>query len=106
MRRVSERSQLCEAIEAAAREAESAFGDPTVFLEQAVIDPRHIEVQILADQVVSSTCSNGTVRCSGVIKKSSNWRRPNLDPVLRERICDAVAFRQIGYSCAGSGVPG
>ena len=31
------------------REAESAFGDPTVFLEQAVIDPRHIEVQILAD---------------------------------------------------------
>ena len=32
-----------------AREAESAFGDPTVFLEQAVINPRHIEVQILAD---------------------------------------------------------
>ena len=31
------------------REAESAFGDPTVFLEQAVVDPRHIEVQILAD---------------------------------------------------------
>ena len=34
---------------AAMREAESAFGDPTVFLEQAVVDPRHIEVQILAD---------------------------------------------------------
>ena len=31
------------------REAESAFGDPTVYLEQAVINPRHIEVQILAD---------------------------------------------------------
>ena len=31
------------------REAESAFGDPTVFLEQAVLNPRHIEVQILAD---------------------------------------------------------
>ena len=40
---------LAEAIEAASREAESAFGDPTVFLEQAVINPRHIEVQILAD---------------------------------------------------------
>ena len=36
-------------IEAASREAESAFGDPTVYLEQAVINPRHIEVQILAD---------------------------------------------------------
>ena len=40
---------LPEAIEAASREAESAFGDPTVYLEQAVINPRHIEVQILAD---------------------------------------------------------
>ena len=49
MRRVAKRAELGEAIEAAAREAESAFGDPTVFLEQAVIGPRHIEVQILAD---------------------------------------------------------
>ena len=49
MRRVGEIAGLRDAIEAAAREAESAFGDPTVFLEQAVIDPRHIEVQILAD---------------------------------------------------------
>src|SRR3981189_148035 len=40
---------LAEAIEAASREAESAFGDPTVYLEQAVLNPRHIEVQILAD---------------------------------------------------------
>ena len=45
----SARSPGCaRAIEAAAREAESAFGDATVF-EQAVIEPRHIEVQILAD---------------------------------------------------------
>ena len=36
------------------REAESAFGDPTVFLEQAVINPRHIEVQILADATATS----------------------------------------------------
>ena len=40
---------LREAVEACMREAEGAFGDPTVFIEQAVVDPRHIEVQILAD---------------------------------------------------------
>src|SRR3954447_12360834 len=49
MRRVTDRGDLREAIEAASREAESAFGDPTVYLEQAVLRPRHIEVQILAD---------------------------------------------------------
>ena len=106
MRRVSERGQLCEAIEAAAREAESAFGDPTVFLEQAVIDPRHIEVQILADQagnvihLFERDCSVQR-RHQKVVELAP---APNLDPVLRERICaDAVAFaRQIGYSCAGT----
>ncbi|MEX3650983.1 biotin carboxylase N-terminal domain-containing protein, partial [Mycolicibacterium porcinum] len=49
MRRVSDPEALAEAVEAASREAESAFGDPQVYLEQAVINPRHIEVQILAD---------------------------------------------------------
>src|SRR5690606_33739946 len=49
MRRVQAREQLREAIEAASREAESAFGDPTVFLEQAVVNPRDIDVQLLAE---------------------------------------------------------
>ena len=49
MRRVSERDQLREAVEAAMREAESAFGDATVFLESLVDDARHVEVQIVAD---------------------------------------------------------
>ncbi len=49
MRRVTDPAALPEAIEAASREAESAFGDPMVYLEQAVLNPRHIEVQILAD---------------------------------------------------------
>src|SRR5688500_4831914 len=47
MRRVEDRDALRAAAEAAMREAESAFGDPTVFCEQAVVEPRHIEVQIL-----------------------------------------------------------
>lgn len=106
MRRVDEPDNLKEAIEAASREAQSAFGDPTVFLEQAVINPRHIEVQILADthgnviHLFERDCSLQR-RHQKVIELAP---APNLDPELRERICaDAVAFaRQIGYSCAGT----
>ncbi|MFD4366507.1 pyruvate carboxylase [Rhodococcus sp. NPDC058521] len=106
MRRVAEPAQLRESIEAAAREAESAFGDATVFLEQAVIDPRHIEVQILADgegnviHLFERDCSLQR-RHQKVIELAP---APNLSDELRERICsDAVAFaKQIGYSCAGT----
>ncbi|QII00917.1 pyruvate carboxylase [Rhodococcoides fascians A21d2] len=106
MRRVAEPAQLRESIEAAAREAESAFGDATVFLEQAVIDPRHIEVQILADgqgnvvHLFERDCSVQR-RHQKVIELAP---APNLPSELRERICaDAVAFaKQINYSCAGT----
>ncbi|MBJ8343368.1 pyruvate carboxylase [Antrihabitans sp. YC2-6] len=106
MRRVADPAQLKESIEAAAREAESAFGDPTVFLEQAVIDPRHIEVQILADQhgnvihLFERDCSVQR-RHQKVIELAP---APNLPPELRAKICaDAVAFaKQIGYTCAGT----
>jgi len=49
MRLVQTRDELRPALEQAMREADSAFGDPTMFIEQAVVRPRHIEVQILAD---------------------------------------------------------
>jgi pyruvate carboxylase len=102
-------SRLREAIEACMREAEAAFGDPAVFIEQAVQNPRHIEVQILADHTGSD---------EGVIhlfeRDCSVQRRhqkvveiapaPNLPPGLRDRICaDAVRFaRHIGYANAGT----
>ncbi|MFV8305030.1 pyruvate carboxylase [Mycolicibacterium peregrinum] len=106
MRRVTDPEALPEAVEAASREAESAFGDPEVYLEQAVINPRHIEVQILADtqgnvmHLFERDCSVQR-RHQKVIELAP---APNLDPELRERICaDAVALaRQIGYSCAGT----
>ncbi|MDJ0361282.1 pyruvate carboxylase [Rhodococcus sp. H29-C3] len=106
MRRVAEPAQLRESIEAAAREAESAFGDATVFLEQAVIDPRHIEVQILADgqgnvvHLFERDCSLQR-RHQKVIEMAP---APNLPGELRDRMCaDAVAFaKEIGYSCAGT----
>ncbi|GGP47387.1 pyruvate carboxylase [Saccharothrix coeruleofusca] len=106
MRRVEDPAALREALEAASREAESAFGDPTVFLEQAVVEPRHIEVQILADgegnvmHLFERDCSVQR-RHQKVIEIAP---APNLDPELRERICgDAVRFaRHIGYRNAGT----
>ncbi|MGA7052577.1 MAG: pyruvate carboxylase, partial [Mycobacterium sp.] len=106
MRRVSDVAALPEAIEAASREAESAFGDPTVYLEQAVLNPRHIEVQILADNLGSvihlyeRDCSLQR-RHQKVIELAP---APNLAPELRDKMCaGAVAFaRHIGYSCAGT----
>jgi pyruvate carboxylase len=106
MRKVDQPGALRGSIEAAMREAESAFGDSTVFIEQAVVDPRHIEVQILADgagnviHLYERDCSVQR-RHQKVIELAP---APNLDPALREQICaDAVAFaRAIGYSCAGT----
>ena len=106
MRRVERREDLREALEACMREAESAFGDPTVFLEEAVVDPRHIEVQVLADRegnvvhLFERDCSVQR-RHQKVVEIAP---APNLDPGLRERICaDAVAFaREIGYVNAGT----
>ncbi len=106
MRRVAVEGELRDAIDAAMREAESAFGDPTVFLEQAVVNPRHIEVQILADargnvvHLYERDCSVQR-RHQKVIEIAP---APNLDPGLRDRICaDAVAFAEaIGYVNAGT----
>lgn len=106
MRRVDRPEDLREAVETCMREAEGAFGDPTVFIEQAVVDPRHIEVQILADgegnvmHLFERDCSVQR-RHQKVIEIAP---APNLDPDLRDRICaDAVRFAQeIGYRNAGT----
>ena len=106
MRRVERAEDLRDAVDAAMREAESAFGDATVFLEQAVVNPRHIEVQILADaegnvvHLYERDCSMQR-RHQKVIEIAP---APNLDPELRDRICaDAAAFaRAIGYVNAGT----
>jgi pyruvate carboxylase len=106
MRQVDDPTRLTELTEAAMREGESAFGDPTVFLTRAVVRPRHIEVQVLGD------AAGGVVH---LYERDCSLQRrhqkvveiapaPRLDPELRERICaDAVAFaRHIGYVNAGT----
>ncbi|CAM3934851.1 pyruvate carboxylase [Janibacter anophelis] len=106
MRRVERREDLRAALEAAQREAESAFGDPTLYLEEAVVNPRHIEVQVVGD--ASGEVLHFFERDCSVQRRHQKVVEiapaPNLDPDLRARMCaDAVAFaRSIGYVNAGT----
>lgn len=106
MRRVERAEDLREALESAMREAESAFGDATMFIEQAVLRPRHIEVQILADK------SGATVH---LFERDCSVQRrhqkvveiapaPNLSQEKRDELTrDAIAFaKSIGYENAGT----
>ncbi|MDQ4500781.1 pyruvate carboxylase [Sinomonas sp. ASV322] len=106
MRRVDTREALPEALNAAMREADAAFGDPTVFLEQAVLRPRHIEVQVLADaegnvvHLFERDCSLQR-RHQKVIEIAP---APQLDESIRQALyADAVKFaKALGYVNAGT----
>jgi pyruvate carboxylase len=106
MRRVERKEDLRAALLEAMREADSAFGDPTMFLEQAVVRPRHIEVQILADaagetvHLFERDCSVQR-RHQKVIEIAP---APNLDEETRQAMYrDAIAFaKSIGYVNAGT----
>ena len=49
MRLVADATAFADALRSARSEAKSAFGDPTVILERAIVDPRHIEIQVFGD---------------------------------------------------------
>ncbi|MDR2996888.1 MAG: pyruvate carboxylase, partial [Microbacterium sp.] len=106
MRRVETKSELAAALAEAMREAQSAFGDPRMFLEQAVLRPRHIEVQVLADatgetvHLFERDCSVQR-RHQKVVEIAP---APNLDEDVRQELHrHAVAFaRSIGYVNAGT----
>ena len=106
LRLVERPEDLKGSVQTAAREAEAAFGDPTVFLEQALMRPRHIEVQVLADaagevvHLFERDCSVQR-RHQKVLEIAP---APNLKRRLRERLCeDAVRFgRAVDYLGAGT----
>jgi pyruvate carboxylase len=106
MRRVADIKDLPAALGEAMREAESAFGDARVFLEQAVLRPRHIEVQILADEhgnvmhLFERDCSVQR-RNQKVVEIAP---APNITEELRAQLYkDPGAFaNQISYKNAGT----
>jgi acetyl/propionyl-CoA carboxylase alpha subunit len=106
MRVVESEKHLDGALEAAAREAQAAFGDGRVFLEKYLARPRHIEVQILADNH-GGVVAMGERECSiqrrhqKVIEESP---APGLAEALRAKIIDSALrlARAAGYRNAGT----
>jgi acetyl-CoA/propionyl-CoA carboxylase biotin carboxyl carrier protein len=106
MRVVHQPAELAAALASARREAASAFGDDTLFLERFVLNPRHIEVQVLADGY-GNVVHLGERECSlqrrhqKVIEEAPS---PLLDPATRARIgaaaCDTA--RSVDYTGAGT----
>ena len=108
MRVVRELASLSDEVAAARREAQSAFGDPTVFCERYLPTGHHIEVQVLAD-------SHGTVWAVGERECSIQRRHQKIieeapaplverTPGMRAKLFDAarLAASAIGYTGAGT----
>ncbi|MCD2186673.1 acetyl/propionyl/methylcrotonyl-CoA carboxylase subunit alpha [Actinomycetospora soli] len=106
MRIVRRASDLADAVEGARREAASAFGDGTVFLERYVEDPRHVEVQIVGDthgevvHLFERECSIQR-RYQKIVEESPS---PAVDATLRAELGAAAvaAGKAIGYTGAGT----
>lgn len=106
MRVVHDAAELPAALVSARREAAAAFGDDTLFLERFVLNPRHIEVQVLADGH-GNVIHLGERECSlqrrhqKVIEEAPS---PLLDEATRARIgaaaCDTA--RSVDYTGAGT----
>jgi len=101
-------SELAAAFEGAAREGEKFFSDATVYLERYLPDPRHVEVQILAD-AHGTTIHLGERDCSiqrrhQKLVEESPAPAWIVDEALRERIGTIAveAARAVGYRGAGT----
>ncbi|OYT69689.1 MAG: pyruvate carboxylase subunit A [Armatimonadetes bacterium CP1_7O] len=106
MRIADSPDNFLELVESAAREAQNAFGDPRLMLERYLTRPRHIEVQILADQHGKTThlyereCSIQR-RHQKIIEESPS---PALSPEVRDALCGAAVrlAETVGYTNAGT----
>jgi acetyl-CoA carboxylase biotin carboxylase subunit len=106
MRLVFSPAEMDKAFSMASSEAETAFGDGTIYLEKAIINPHHIEVQVLVDKA-GSVLTLGERDCSvqrrhqKLLEESPS---PLLDPETRHQMSEAAiaACRACGYENAGT----
>ena len=106
MRVVADDGGLGPALEAGRREAGSAFGDDSVYLEKCIEEPRHVEFQVLADNdgrtvhLYERECSIQR-RHQKILEESPS---PALDPELRREMGETAvrAMRAAGYDNAGT----
>ena len=106
MRRITVPSEALEAIQAARREAQTAFGDGTLYVERLIERPHHVEVQVMGDasgsvvHLFERECSIQR-RHQKVVEESPS---PSITPGLRQRITDAAvrAARATSYRNAGT----
>jgi 3-methylcrotonyl-CoA carboxylase alpha subunit len=106
MRIVYDEKELEEAIESTSRQALAYFGDPTVYIEKYLEDPRHIEFQILGDNfgnvihLFERECSIQR-RYQKIIEESPS---PTLTPEIRQKMGEAAVKigKETGYNNAGT----
>ena len=106
MRSADDDRTLAEAVPAARREAQAAFGDGTLYVERLIARPRHVEIQVFADDhgnvvhLFERECSVQR-RHQKIVEESPS---PALTPALRERMGAAAiaAAKGAGYRNAGT----
>src|SRR5438132_12389719 len=106
MRLVHTPEELKSALETAQSEAQRSFGDGEVYIEKAIVNPRHIEVQVVADEH-GNTLYLGERECSiqrrhrKVLEESPS---PVVDPDMRRRMGEVAVrvARTAGYTNAGT----
>lgn len=106
MRLVEEPKELARALEMARSEAERAFGDATVYMEKYIVKPRHVEIQVLADNF-GNVIHLGERDCSVQRRHQKLIEEapcPVLKPETRAAMGEAAvkAAKAVNYSGAGT----
>ncbi|MGQ9497864.1 MAG: acetyl-CoA carboxylase biotin carboxylase subunit [Desulfotomaculales bacterium] len=106
MRIAHHREDLLQALQTAQAEAQAAFGNPDVYIEKYIEEPRHIEVQVLGDRY-GKIIHLGERDCSVQRRNQKLLEEapsPAVTPALRQQLGEAAvrAARSVGYYNAGT----